>query len=406
MQSLNFFAAVAIVFLTFVCGNANSLAAPDLSSAPSKSKKKSQPAQKPDPLTAADLRLLADAPLLEDVRKGASVSDLNQPDATGATIVVVGHRGASGYRPEHTRSSYLLAIEQGADFIEPDLVMTKDGVLIVRHEPELSETTDVGKKFPDRKTTKKVDGQDVTGWFSTDLTLKEMKTLRAKERVATRDHSYDFQESVLTFDEVIELVQTMTKKTGRVIGLYPELKHPTFFAKLGLPLEPAFLKTLKKFGWDQPSSRLLVQSFEITSLKKLRETTNLRTMLLYDAPSMHPPDFVDSGDARTYGDLLHPEGMRSIANSLYGIAPYKGMIFLEGADKSWSQPTHVIQAAHALGLKVHPYTFRSDAVHLPAVYAGDPIKEYLKFFEAGVDGVFSDFPDHAIAARKQFLKQR
>jgi glycerophosphoryl diester phosphodiesterase len=318
--------------------------------------------------------------------------------------LVIGHRGASGYRPEHTLASYELAIEQGADFIEPDLVMTKDGVLVVRHEPEISGTTDAAEKFPDRKTTKSVDGRNVSGWFANDFTLNELKTLRAKERLPNRDHSYDLKFEIPTFNEVIALVKKKSHETGRVIGLYPELKHPTFFAAAGLPLEPALAKALKDNGLDEAKAPVFIQSFELGALQKMKALTKNRLILLYGDPGERPFDFVAAKDPRTYLDLTKPATLRELRQTVDGIGPSKRFIVPEGVGGKLLEPTSLIREAHAAGLRVHPYTFRSDVPHLAKAYEGDALKEYLQFYALGVDGVFSDFPDHAVRAREQFMK--
>lgn len=314
--------------------------------------------------------------------------------------LIIGHRGACGYRPEHTLASYELAISMGADYIEPDLVMTKDGVLMARHENEISGTTDVAEKFPDRKITKKVDGKEITGWFIEDFTLKEVKTLRAKERLAFRDHSFDGKFEVPTFKEILDLV----KKQKRVVGVYPETKHPTYFQSIGLPLEEALVKELTAHGLNKKDAPVFIQSFEMTNLKKIKTLTKLPLIYLIDDPELVPFDHVVSGDTRTYKDMLTPASLKEISATVYGIGPYKRYILPEGKDGMALPPTTLISDAHALGLKVHPYTFRSESQYLLKDYQGDPQKEYLQFFELGVDGLFSDFADQAVLAKKTFLK--
>lgn len=326
--------------------------------------------------------------------------------------LILGHRGACGYRPEHTLASYQLAIDMGADFIEPDLVITKDGILIARHENEISETTDVATKFPDRKTTKIIEGKSVTGWFSEDFTLKEIKTLRAKERLAFRDQSFNGQFEVPTFKEVIELAQKLSKKLKRPIGLYPETKHPTYFQSLKLPLEEPLVKELKSAGLNKKSSLVFIQSFELGNLKKLKSLTKNKLIFLIDDPEVIPADFKASGDQRTYMQLLTPQGLKEIKKIADGIGPYKRYILptktIQGKDGQKSEeklsPTPLVKLAHAEGLLVHPYTFRSDERYLLKSYNNDPQAEYLDFFNQGVDGVFTDFPDHAVKARETYLK--
>lgn len=315
--------------------------------------------------------------------------------------LVIGHRGACGYRPEHTLASYQLAIDMGADYIEPDLVMTKDGVLMARHENEISGTTDVALKFPNKKTTKKVDGQEITGWFIEDFTLKEIKTLKAKERLEFRDHSYDGKFEVATFNEILDLL----KIQKRVVGIYPETKHPTYFHSIGLPLEEAVIKTLTKYGLNKKNSPVFIQSFELSSLKIMKKLSPLPLIYLIDDPYLIPFDHVVHGDQRTYLDMLKPENLKEISETASGIGPYKRYILPEGKNGELLPPTGLIQDAHNVGLKVHPYTFRKEEKYLNKAYLGDPLNEYLQFYKLGVDGVFTDFTDLAVEAKKIFLKQ-
>jgi len=309
--------------------------------------------------------------------------------------LVIGHRGASGYRPEHTRLSYELAIDQGADFIEPDLVPTKDYVLIARHENELSETTDVATRFPSRKTTKVVDGQSVTGWFAEDFTLAEIKTLRAKERLRGRSHVYDGGEEILTFDEVVAIAQ----KAVRPVGLCPELKHPTYFRQRGYTVEKLLLQSLERAGLNRGDSLVIVQSAELSALQTLHERSAVKLLWLIDDLKIRPFDHVIVGDARTYGEMLRPESLRHLSSWLYALGPFKRLILPEGKDGKLISPTRLIKDAHETGLKVFAYTFRSDPPFLAKDYMGDAVQEYRQFYGLGVDGVFSDFPDHAIKAR-------
>ncbi|KHK00469.1 glycerophosphodiester phosphodiesterase [Desulfovibrio sp. TomC] len=320
--------------------------------------------------------------------------------------IIIGHRGACGHRPEHTLASYELGIDLGADFIEPDLVATKDGILIARHENDISGTTDVATKFPDRKTQKSIDGREIEGFFTEDFTLAEIKTLRAKERLDFRDHSYDGQFTIPTFEEIIALVKRKEAATGRVIGLYPETKHPTYFRGIGLPLEGRLVEILDKNGYDKADSPVFIQSFEIQNLKDLHQMTKVRLVFLYDEPDMRPYDFVAANDKRTYADLLAPTALAEIAGFAQGIGPWKRLILKENPDKTLAAPNSVVADAHAAGLTVHPYTFRNETRYLAPDYAGDPVKEYVQFFTLGVDGVFSDFPDTAVAAREAFLSRQ
>jgi len=314
------------------------------------------------------------------------------PSISCSSVLVIGHRGASGHRPEHTRASYELAIEMGADFIEPDLVMTRDHVLIARHENEISQTTDVATKFPNKKTRKTIDGETVEGWFTEDFTLAEIKTLKARERLPFRDHSFDGQFEVLTFQEVLAIAQT------RNVGIYPELKHPTYFANIGMDVEAALLSDLRKVGWAQVDSPVVVQSFELSSLRKIRESSNLKLTFLLDEAGKRPFDHVTQGDPRTYGDLMRPSELKQMAKVITGIGPWKRLILPESPTGDLMPPTSLVQDAHAAGLKVHVYTFRSDSRFLHTFYKGDALEEYRQFRRLGIDGVFTDFPDHALRA--------
>jgi glycerophosphoryl diester phosphodiesterase len=314
--------------------------------------------------------------------------------------IVIGHRGASGYRPEHTLASYELAIEMGADFIEPDLVSTRDGVLIARHENEISETTDVAGRpeFAARKATKKIDGREVTGWFTEDFTLAEIKTLRAKERLPFRNQSFNGRFEVPAFDEVLELARR------KCVGVYPETKHPSYFRSLGLPLEPPLLLALQKAGHEGRTAPIFLQSFEVGNLQELRKSTDLPIIQLLDTQGQ-PWDFAVSGDERTYQDLATPAGLAGIAAYADGIGPYKRMIVPASPDGRLLPPTSLVEDAHRAGLLVHLWTFRSDGTFLAPDYDGDPEREYDQFFSIGVDGLFSDFPDAAVRARNRW-KQR
>ncbi|MBX9766546.1 MAG: hypothetical protein K2X47_04675, partial [Bdellovibrionales bacterium] len=269
-------------------------------------------------------------PLLALLLVGACATSASNRGSENMNSVplIIGHRGASGERPEHTLESYALAIDQGADFIEPDLVSTKDGVLIARHENDISNTTDVAKKFPKRKTTKTIDGQKVTGWFTEDFTLKEIETLRAKERLPQRDQSYNGKFEIPTFQEVLELVKKRNADPGRThpIGIYPETKHPTYFKDLGLPLEPGLLKLLARYGYNQRSSPIFIQSFETSNLRELRKQTPVRLIQLLDEPELSPYDLVKAGIQKTYLDLTSSAGLEEIKSYADGVGPYKRFI--------------------------------------------------------------------------------
>jgi glycerophosphoryl diester phosphodiesterase len=313
--------------------------------------------------------------------------------------LVIGHRGAPGYRPEHTLASYALAIDLGVDFIEPDLVMTKDGVLIARHENEISGTTDVALKFPGRKATKTIDGKTVEGYFTEDFTLAEIKTLRAKERLAFRNQAWNGFFAIPTFDEVIDLAKRRSHEKGRVIGIYPETKHPSYFRSIGLALEPPLVKALAANGFVGPKDPVFIQSFEVQNLKDLSKLTGVRLVQLMENERSRPYDFVAAGDRRTYGDLMQPRALAELAAYVHGIGPYKRSIIPQGPDKRLQAPNNLVAEAHKAGLLVHPYTFRDEPEFLASDYGLDPVKEYLQFFELGVDGVFSDAGDTAVRAR-------
>ena len=357
------------------------------------------------------------------------------PTLNGDTPLVIGHRGASGYRPDHTLESYKLAIDMGADFIEPDLVATKDGVLVARHEPNITGTTDVATRpeFASRKTTKNVDGVNEEGWFVSDFTLAELKTLRAVQPLSDRDQSYNGKFQIPTFEEVLDLAKAEGTKAGRTVGVYPETKHPTYHAKLGLPLEDRLLAVLAKYGYTTKASPVIVQSFEVSNLKYLRTKTQVRLVQLVDAndvnadgsmdltaPYDKPYDFAVAGDSRTFASLLTPAGLKEIKTYADGIGPWKPYLIpskqvdanndgkpddlngdgkIDERDRVMMPATSVVKDAHAAGLFVHAYTFRNEAKRLASDFKGDPKAEYKLFFNLGVDGVFSDFADTAKAAR-------
>lgn len=296
--------------------------------------------------------------------------------------LIIGHRGASGHRPEHTLASYRLAAEMGADFVEPDLVSTKDGVLVARHENEIGGTTDAPEKFPNRKTTKTVDGQAITGWFTEDLTLAEIKTLRAKERLAFRSHDYDGRFEVPTFDEVIVLAQQLGRELGRPIGIYPETKHPSYFRGIGLPIEQKLLASLETHGWNRRDAPVFIQSFEAGNLRDLRRLTRVRLIQLVDV---------------RWPERLTDAGLKTIAEYADGVGPDKQFVIPVRADRSVGEPTDLVERAHAAGLLVHIFTIRIDKEFLSPSYQGHPEAEFERFRTLGVDGVFTDFPD--VAAR-------
>ena len=324
---------------------------------------------------------------------------------TNKQPLVIGHRGASGYRPEHTLASYELAIQMGADYIEPDIVSTKDGVLIARHENDISETTNVGnvREFANRKTTKKIDGREVNGWFTEDFTLAEIKTLRAKERLPFRNHSYDSQFEIPTLQEVIDLAKQKSTQTGRIIGIYPETKYPTYFKSIHLSLEEPLVAILEANGYTNSDAPVFIQSFEVENLKQLNKITDLPLVQLLDEADKQPYDFVMKGDSRTYADLTSPKELAKIAEYAEALGPYKRLIIPVSEDKRLKAATSLINDAQAVGLKVHTWTFRKEDQYLAPDYNGNPQAEYEQFFKLGIDGVFSDFPDIAVTVRNRMF---
>ncbi len=318
-----------------------------------------------------------------------------------AVPIVIAHRGASGHRPEHTLEAYELAIQMGADYIEPDLVPTKDGVLIVRHENELSDTTDVATRFPTRKTTKVIDGETKEGYFAEDFTLSEIKELRARERLKFRSHDYDGQFTVPTFAEVLALVARKRADRSRPIGVYPELKHPAYFAGLGFKQEETLLSELQKAGYSQRTDPVFIQSFEPTCLRTLRRMTELRLVQLLDDASHRPYDLVKAGDPRTFGDLSKPAGLDDIASYADGIGVNKELILPLAPGGRTLPPTTIITDAHARKLKVHVFTFRQEVVFIPPDFDFDVVTEVRAYLKLGVDGLFCDFPDLCLQARDE-----
>lgn len=325
-------------------------------------------------------------------------------------VTVVGHRGAAGYRPEHTLAGYALAIAQGADAIEPDVVPTRDGVLVVRHENEIGGTTDVAQhpELADRRTTKTIDGRTVTGWFTEDLTLAELRTLRAVERLPRlrpAGTTFDGRYPVPTLDEVLDLVARTTARSGRPLGVYPETKHPTYFASLGLALEEPLVAALRRAGLDRPDAPVHVQSFETANLRELARLTPVRLVQLVDGVGA-PYDLVAAGDPRTYDDLVTRDGLREVARYAHEVGLGKDRVIPRLPDDTLGEPTRVARDAHDAGLAVLAWTFRRENTFLPAslrsgadpAAAGDLAGEIRAFVAAGVDGLFCDHPDLAVAA--------
>jgi glycerophosphoryl diester phosphodiesterase len=370
--------------------------------------------------------------LLIGVAGAAAAADVVQAP------LVIGHRGGgNGYLPEHTLEAYALGIALGADYVEPDLVATKDGHLIARHEPELGATTNVAQlpQFAARRRTVMLDGVPVTGFFAHDFTLAEIRQLRAVQPMAERDQSFNGRFAIPTLDEIIEFVKRKSAHEGRRIGIYPETKHPTYHQGIGLALEDRLLAALTRAGWNHRDAPVFIQSFETANLRYLRSRTELRLVQLVDAddvapdgslvfnrPFDKPYDWVVGGRPGTFADLLTPAGLAEVRSYADGIGPWKPFLIssacrlvngacsdvngdgvVNDADRTLLPPSDVVERAHRLGLVVHPYTFRNEPRRLAANYAGNPVAEYLAFYELGVDGVFSDFADTAAAARTMHL---
>ena len=361
----------------------------------------------------------------------AALADMNKyNNGISSRPIIIGHRGTAGYLPEHTLESYALAVELGADYIEPDLVATKDGYLIARHEPNIINTTDVADhpEFASRKRTAFIDGTAEEGFFASDFTLSEIKTIHAKQAFAERPQQFNGKFDIATLEEIIALAKRKTEETGRTIGIYPETKHPTYHQRIGLPLEERLISALTKAGWNHIGSPVFIQSFEQANLKKLRKMTPLPLIQLIDAddvnadgslafnaPYDRPYDWTASGDpalqARTFAYLTSDAGLKEVASYADGIGPWKRYIVstvtagLSGpgeASRSLLAANDLITRAHKAGLLVHTWTFRNEQRRLASNYAGNPVNEYLQFYRLGIDGVFSDFADTAYAARVLF----
>jgi len=344
--------------------------------------------------------------------------------------IVIAHRGASGHRPEHTLESYRLAIEMGADFIEPDLVSTRDGHLVARHEPNITTTTDVAQRpeFAARRRTRRIDGIEEIGWFTVDFTLAELRTLRAVQPREYRSKAFDGRFGIPTLAEIIALAKTESAARGRSIGIYPETKHPTWHCEQGLALEPVLLAALQEAGWTTREAPVFIQSFEAGNLQWLRARTGLRLIQLVDGAGLTAGGRVRparrwqaDGGCRLFAAQLPPTdfaraaSFAAIARYADGIGPWKrhlvgaratgagaGTDTTADSTLRTTPPTRFVELAHAAGLAVHPWTFRDEPRHLAADYDGDPLAEYLQFYALGVDGVFSDFPDTAVAARAAY----
>ena len=346
--------------------------------------------------------------------------------------LVIAHRGASGYLPDHTLEAYALAIDQGADYIETDLVATKDGHLIARHEPNLIATTNVAgcSAFAGRKHKANIDGMDEEGFFASDFTLAEIKTLGAVQLFAERDQSLNGRFKVPTFEEIIELAKRKSHEKNRTIGIYPESKHPTYHRGLGLALEDRLIAALKAAEWQRRDAPVFIQSFEPSSLRYMRERIQVKLVQLvmasgvsadgaleFNPPYARPFDWTVSGEVRTFRDLVTPQGLVEIKTYAEGVGLWKSLLVSSAtqasgvaayneANRTLLPSSQLIDDAHRAGLLVHAWTFRNEQHRLAADYRGNPINEYLKFYQLGVDGVFSDFSDTAVEARRIFRGQQ
>src|SRR5918992_5554935 len=325
------------------------------------------------------------------------------PNQLSARPIVISHRGASGFRPEHTLAAYELAIAMGADYIETDLVITSDGVLVARHENEISGTTDVAERpeFADRETTKTIDGRTITGWFTEDFTLADLKTLRVKERLSDirpANTAFDGRFEIPSLQEIIDLA----KEHG--VGIYPETKHPSYFDSIGLSLEEPLVSALEDNGFTSTGDPVFIQSFEVGNLMELSEMTDLPLVQLLD-DSGAPWDLVESGDSRMYADLATPEGLAEIATYAQGIGVNKNLVIPRDENDNLIEPTSLIDDAHAAGLIVHAWAFRDENTFLPNDFRvgdpsdpefpmtpGDAVGEQALFLEQGLDGLFTDQP--------------
>ncbi|MEO8388786.1 glycerophosphodiester phosphodiesterase [Polaromonas sp.] len=388
------------------------------------------------------LALVCSSVLLTACSSSGTNSQAGLSTLDGRAPLVIAHRGASGYVPEETLEAYVRAIELGADVIEMDLISTKDGVLMTRHDPNLAISTDVAKhpEFASRKKTIQVDGETQTGWFSDDFTLAEIRTLGAISTDAERPQQFNGQYKVPTFQEVVDLAKAQSIKTGRTIAIYPETKNPTYFRERGLPLEDKLIAIVNAAGWNSKTAPIYVQSFEPGSLKYMKSKgLNTRLIQLIDGdgvdmktgivtfavPSDRPYDWTKAGDKRFFDAMLTPAGLAEIKTYADGIGPWKRFIIgikgtigangkaidvngdgkVNDADATSAQPTSLIADAHKAGLFVHPFTFRNESRRLAVDYKGDGAAEYLAYYRLGVDGLFTDFTDTAVAARTQYLKQ-
>lgn len=318
---------------------------------------------------------------------------------------VIGHRGACGILPEQTIEAFELALRQGADAIELDVVPTRDGQLLVRHENELSATTNIAdhSEFASRRTTKVIDGAALSGWFSEDFTIQELQFLRARQRFPFRDHAHDDRYGIPMLDAVLQWRLQQTAPPS----IFIEIKHPTYFASVGLDPADLLVRTLADHRLTSRDCGIVAMSFETKILRDLRHRVRIPLVQLLDAPSSRPFDWKTSGRLHTYGDLLTPKGLAEIASYADGIGPWKRLIVpakdpsVDGASESeirLDYPTGLISEAHAAGLFVCSWTFRDEPQFLAADYGGDPTAEYRQFAQLGLDAVISDFPATAVRA--------
>jgi len=319
---------------------------------------------------------------------------------------VIGHRGASGYLPEHTLAAYTLAAQQGADFIEPDLVPTRDGVLVARHENEIGSTTNVEDVFPGRKTSKVIDGDMIEGWFTEDFTLAELRQLRARERLPFRNHASDDLYGIPTLEEIIATVKHLSDSLNRKIGIIPEIKHSTYFNGLGIAVEDTLLKVLDRQQLPSADIPVMIQSFEVSNLRYLHARSDIPLLQLLDEPEKIPYDLRAVGQATAYQDMLTPEGLTEIATYARAIGPPKWWLLVTAQQESKNPVSPVIEMAHAAGLEVIAYTFRKEADFVYPSFEGDVRAEIGFCLQLGLDGLFTDFPDTGVLQRNVWIKEK
>ncbi|MCG3041122.1 glycerophosphodiester phosphodiesterase [Streptomyces sp. S1A] len=380
-------------------------------------------AQRPDRRTVLGAAVLGAGAAALGPAAAAAAADGGRGSGAGRgrtalpTPAVIAHRGASGYRPEHTLGAYQLALDMGADVIEQDLVPTRDGHLVCRHENDITGTTDVADhpEFAGRKATRTVDGTEITGWFTEDFTLAELKTLRATERIpGTRPDNtlYDGRWTVPSFEEVLRWAEREGRRRGRPVWLHIETKHPSYFRGLGLGLEERLAKLLRRYGRDRANSPTFLQSFEPSSMERMSRLVRTPRVVLLSSASSRPWDFTEAGDPRTVADLVTPRGLEWISGFAQGIGPTLDLVVPRRADGRLGEPTTLVRDAHARGLLIHPYTMRNENRFLPADFRrgtdpdayGDAFGALRAYFATGIDGVFADQPDTALLAAEDFRR--